>query len=111
MEGYICINGNKTLLTPEQIKELGFCEKPVSVQGLALVRDSLRNGTFLKRFKLRDVIEDFGYHFEIIGCCHDRAEGKSALLLPLCPKSYYLRIVCTAVRVLTAGWTQSFVTG
>lgn len=31
MEGYICINGNKTLLTPEQIKELGFCEKPVSV--------------------------------------------------------------------------------
>ena len=74
MEGYICINGNKTLLTPEQIKELGFCEKPVSVQGLALVRDSLRNGTFLKRFKLRDVIEDFGYHFEIIGCCHDRAE-------------------------------------
>lgn len=74
MEGYICINGNKTLLTPEQIKELGFCEKPVPVQGLALVRDSLRNGTFLKRFKLRDVIEDFGYHFEIIGCCHDRAE-------------------------------------
>lgn len=74
MEGYICINGNKTLLTPEQIKELGFCEKPVSVQGLALVRDSLRNGIFLKRFKLRDVIEDFGYHFEIIGCCHDRAE-------------------------------------
>ena len=67
MEGYICINGNKTLLTPEQIKELGFCEKPVPVQGLALVRDSLRNGTFLKRFKLRDVIEDFGYHFEIDG--------------------------------------------
>ena len=65
MEGYICINGNKTLLTPEQIKELGFCEKPVSVQGLALVRDSLRNGTFLKRFKLRDVIEDFGFCFGI----------------------------------------------
>ena len=74
MEGYICINGNKTLLTPEQIKELGFCEKPVPVQGLALVRDSLRDGTFLERFKLRDVIEDFGYHFEIIGYCHDRAE-------------------------------------
>ena len=75
MEGYICINGNKTLLTPEQIKELGFCEKPVPVQGLALVRDSLRDGSFLERFKLCDVVEDFGYHFEIIGYCHDRAEG------------------------------------
>lgn len=74
MEGYICINGNKTLLTPEQIKELGFCEKPVPVQGLALVRDSLRDGTFLERFKLCDVVEDFGYHFEIIGYRHDRAE-------------------------------------
>ena len=72
MEGYICINGNKTLLTPEQIKELGFCEKPVPVQGLALVRDSLRDGTFLERFKLCDVVEDFGYHFEIIGYRHDR---------------------------------------
>lgn len=75
MEGYICINGNKTLLTPEQIKELGFCEKPVPVQGLALVRDSLRDGSFLERFKLCDVVEDFGYPFEIIGYCHDRAEG------------------------------------
>lgn len=74
MEGYICINGNKTLLTPEQIKELGFCEKPVPVQGLAFARDSLRDGSFLERFKLGDVIEDFGYHFEIIGYFHDRAE-------------------------------------
>ena len=64
----------ETLLTPEQIKELGFCEKPVPVQGLALVRDSLRDGTFLERFKLCDVVEDFGYHFEIIGYRHDRAE-------------------------------------
>lgn len=112
MEGYICINGNKTLLTPEQIKELGFCEKPVSVQGLALVRDSLRNGTFLKRFKLRDVIEDFGYHFEIIGCCHDRAEeDEERLTVTVMSKELHLRIVCTAVRVLTAGWTRSFVTG
>ena len=78
MEGYICINGNKTLLTPEQIRELGFCEKPAPVQGLTLARDSLRDGTFLKRFKVRDVIEDFGYHFEIIGYCHDRAAEDEA---------------------------------
>ena len=110
MEGYICINGNKTLLTPEQIKELGFCEKPVPVQGLALVRDSLRDGTFLERFKLCDVIEDFGYHFEIIGYCHDRAEEDKERPT-VCPKSCCLRIVCTAAHVLTAGWIRSFVTG
>ena len=67
MEGNICINGNKPHLTPEQIKELGFCEKPVPVQGLALVRDSLRDGSILERIKLCDVGEDFGYLFEIIG--------------------------------------------
>lgn len=112
MEGYICINGNKTLLTPEQIKELGFCEKPVPVQGLALVRDSLRNGTFLKRFKLRDVIEDFAITSRSSAAAMiGQRKMKSVLLLPLCPKSCYLRIVCTAVRVLTAGWTRSFVTG
>lgn len=65
MENYICINGKKTVLTVEQIKELGF---PIDSSLADLVRE-VRAG---KQPHLPGkVLEDFGMKFKIIGYNHD----------------------------------------
>lgn len=68
MENYLCINGKKIILTPEQLSALGIAPVPT----LSALRDALRNGTYTDKFHVGDVIEDFGYHFQIIGFNHDQ---------------------------------------
>lgn len=73
MDCYVCINGRKVALTPEQVKELGIGDG--ATRGLAALRDALRDGTYKDKYKVRDVIQDFGYNFQIIGFNHDRSAG------------------------------------
>lgn len=74
MENYLCINGKKIILTPEQLSALGIVTAPT----LSSLRDALRDGTYPDTFQVGDVIEDFGYRFQIIGFNHDRhAEDSS----------------------------------
>lgn len=65
MENYICINGKKTILTHEQIKELGF---PVN-SPLADLASAVRAGE--QPYHPGKVLEDFGMKFKIIGYNHD----------------------------------------
>lgn len=69
MDNYICINGRKAELTKEQIVALGF--SPVGMHKLADLLTITRQGNAPEVFKVHDVIEDFGYQFEIIGFNHD----------------------------------------
>lgn len=65
MENYICINGKKTALTDEQLKELGFyVDSPLT----DLVKE-VRAGE--KPFTPGKVLEDFGLKFKILGYDHD----------------------------------------
>ena len=73
MNCYVCINGKKVALTPEQVKELGIGDG--ATRGLRALRDALRDGTYKDKYKVRDVIQDFGYNFQIIGFNHDRSSG------------------------------------
>lgn len=72
MDNYICINGKKTILTPEQIKELGF---PVSSPLADLVKD-VRAGK--QPYHPGKVLEDFGRKFKILGYNHDAAADATA---------------------------------
>lgn len=65
MENYICINGKKTVLTVEQVKELGF---PIDSSLADLVRE-VRAGK--QPYLPGKVLEDFGMKFKIIGYNHD----------------------------------------
>ena len=65
MENYICINGKKTVLTAEQVKELGF---PITSPLADLVCD-VRAGK--QPYLPGKVLEDFGMKFKIIGYNHD----------------------------------------
>lgn len=74
MENYLYINGKKIILTPEQLSTLGITPAPT----LSSLRDALRDGTYPDTFQVGDVIEDFGYRFQIIGFNHDQhAEDSS----------------------------------
>lgn len=43
----------------------------IELSELAQLRKSLRENRFIEQFHVGDVLEDFGYHFEIIGYYHD----------------------------------------
>lgn len=69
MKNYLCINGKKTELTEEQLKELGFITE---LSPLAKLQSAVRAWNAQEHYKVHDVIEDFGYSFEIIGFNHDK---------------------------------------
>lgn len=69
MKNYLCINGKKTELTEEQLKELGFITE---LSPLAKLQSAVRAWNAQEHYKVNDVIEDFGYSFEIIGFNHDK---------------------------------------
>lgn len=70
MENYICINGKKTVLTDEQIKELDF---PVNSPLNDLI-EAVRKG--LKPYQPGEVLEDFGMKFKVLDYNHDKAADK-----------------------------------
>lgn len=75
MENYICINGKKTALTDEQLKELGFAI--TSASPLTELVEGVRKCE--KPFSPGTMVEDFGLKFKILGYDHDRdAESPNA---------------------------------
>lgn len=70
MKNYICIDGKKVELTPEQLVALGV--KSITLLRLADLLAATRQGRARDTFKVHDVIEDFGHQFEIIGFDHDK---------------------------------------
>ena len=68
MKNYICINGNKTELTEEQLKELGFSLNPTLTAFMGI----LRSGKANEHYKVRDVIQVGDCEFKIIGFDHDK---------------------------------------
>ena len=72
MKNYICINGNKTALTDEQIIELGFTSGTITVAELSNI---VISGKAREHFKIRDVVTLFGIELEIIGFDHDKIAG------------------------------------
>lgn len=68
MKNYISINGNKTELTDEQVKQLGFSLPKT----LAQISEIVKSGKAREHFKLHDILNLCGYELEIIGFDHDR---------------------------------------
>lgn len=81
MENYICINGKKTTLTDEQVKELGF---PINSPLNDLVK-AVRKGCEL--YKPGAILEDFGMRFKVLDYDHDlnpnKPEAKTVTLMSL----------------------------
>lgn len=81
MENYICINGKKTTLTDEQVKELGF---PINSPLNDLVK-AVRKGCEL--YKPGAILEDFGMRFKVLDYDHDlnpnNPEAKTVTLMSL----------------------------
>lgn len=81
MENYICINGKKTTLTDEQVKELGF---PINSPLNDLVK-AVRKGCEL--YKPGAILEDFGMRFKVLDYDHDlnpnNPEAKAVTLMSL----------------------------
>lgn len=81
MENYICINGKKTVLTDEQMKELGF---PVNSPLNDLVK-AVRKGC--EPYKPGAILEDFGMLFKVLDYDHDinsnKPEAKTVTLMSL----------------------------
>lgn len=74
MDNYICINGNKTELTPEQLEELGLSQPDALTFAdcdLADIPNILRNGNAREHFKVHDVKRVGDLDLEIIGFNHD----------------------------------------
>lgn len=81
MENYICINGKKTTLTDEQVKELGFSiNSPLN----DLV-EAVRKGC--EPYKPGVILEDFGMRFKVLDYDHDLKpnipEAKTVTLMSL----------------------------
>ena len=67
MKNYICINGNKTELSDEQVRELGFTAD-TSIGDLS---EMVTSGKARSRAKIHDRVTLAGREFEIIGIDHD----------------------------------------
>lgn len=82
MKNYICIDGNKTELTEEQLRELGF-KTDTSVQEFV---ELLRYGDFRDEYGVGDTVELCGEDYTILGFDHDAPSSvtlmKSRLLPP-----------------------------
>lgn len=84
MENYICINGNKTVLTEAQVKNLGFSFD----QSIDKISQIVRSGKARDHFKLHDILSLGGHEMEIIGFDHDKdIGGKSAHTITLMAKT------------------------
>ena len=57
MESYLCINGKKTELTPEQLKALGIAPQ----RTLAEISEIIKSGQARDYFKLHDTISAGGF--------------------------------------------------
>ena len=72
MTNYICVNGKKTELTPEQLRDLGFAP---AGRTLAEAAEIVRDGRAREVFSIHDTITCGGYELEVIGINHDKADG------------------------------------
>ena len=70
MKNYICINGNTTELTDEQVRELGF---PVDCpSAFSELLEAIRSGKARERYYVSDTVTVGGIELEIIGFDHDK---------------------------------------
>ena len=78
MENYISINGNKSEITPEQLRQLGIT---VDMSATS-VADIVKRGKARDHFKIHDLLTLGGYEMEIIGFDHDRdADNRTTITL------------------------------
>lgn len=75
MTNYICVNGKKTELTPEQLRDLGFAP---AGRTLAEAAEIVRDGRAREVFSIHDTITCGGYELEVIGIDHDKADGDTS---------------------------------
>ena len=71
MNNYICINGKKAELTPEQLQKLGFTS---TGHAIAEICEIVRSGKARQHFSIHDTITLGGYELEVIGFDHDQTE-------------------------------------
>lgn len=84
MTNYICINGNKTTLTDEQVKNLGFSFG----KSITEISQIVRSGKARDHFKLHDILSLGEHEMEIIGFDHDKdISGKAAHTITLMAKT------------------------
>ncbi len=76
MKNYICINGNKTELTDEQVRTLGF---PVGGYSIAELSEIVRSGKARECLSIHDTVNFGGYELEVIGIDHDKAVDDDTL--------------------------------
>ena len=69
MKSYLCINGKKTELTDEQVRDLGFAPGKYTVAELSKI---VASGNARDRLQLHEVINIGGLDLEIIGFDHDK---------------------------------------
>ena len=74
MNNYICINGNKTALTAEQMKQLGITPSDPLIADLLA---TIRSGKAREHFKIHDTIILCGIEVEIIGFDHDKGANNN----------------------------------
>ena len=70
-ENYLCINGKKTKLTDEQIRQLGIAPPKPTESDIARMARKSKAGEAKNYYSVHDTITVDGIKFEIVGIGHD----------------------------------------